>query len=89
MARSIKKGFYVHPSLMDKVEEAVKTDSRKPIRTWSRGSTITPDFLGLNLEVYNGKVFVPLHITDQMVGHKLGEFAATRSFRAHSAHTKK
>jgi small subunit ribosomal protein S19 len=89
MSRSIKKGFYVHPSLMDKILKAQEADSRKPIRTWARGSTITPDFVGLNLEIHNGKNFIPLHVTDNMVGHKLGEFAITRSFRTHSPHTKK
>lgn len=89
MSRSIKKGYYVHPSLEKKILAAAQADSTKPIRTWSRSSTITPDFIGRNLEVHNGKTFIPLHVTDQMVGHKLGEFAATRSFRSHSAHTKK
>lgn len=89
MARSIKKGFYVHPKLMDRVIKAQEADDRRPIRTWSRGSTITPEFVGLNMEIHNGKAFIPLHVTDNMVGHKLGEFAATRSFRTHNPHTKK
>lgn len=89
MARSIKKGFFVDPSLMDKIEEAQKTDSRKPIQTWSRRSTITPDFVGLNINVHNGRSFVPVHVTENMVGHKLGEFAQTRTFKGHSPHTQK
>lgn len=89
MARSSKKGFFVDPGLWKKVEAAAATESRKPIRTWSRRSTITPDFIGLNLEIHNGKNFHPLHVTENMVGHKLGEFAVTRNFRGHSPHTKK
>lgn len=89
MARSTKKGFFVHPKLMDKVEEAQKTSSRKPLRTWSRASMITPDFVGLNFEVYNGRRFTSVYITENMVGHKLGEFAPTRTFKAHSPHTQK
>jgi small subunit ribosomal protein S19 len=89
MARSIKKGFFVDPSLMDKVLVTQKAGSRKPIQTWSRRSTITPDFVGVNLNVHNGKVFVPVYVTENMVGHKLGEFAATRTFKAHTAPTKK
>jgi small subunit ribosomal protein S19 len=89
MARSIKKGFFVEPSLMDKIEEAQKTSSRKPIQTWSRRSTITPDFVGLNINVHNGRSFVPVHVTENMVGHKLGEFAPTRTFKGHSPHTQK
>jgi small subunit ribosomal protein S19 len=89
MARSIKKGFYVDIPLMDKVLATQKTGSRKPIQTWSRRSTITPDFVGINLNVHNGKVFVPVYVTENMVGHKLGEFAPTRTFKAHTAPTKK
>ena len=89
MARSIKKGFYVDPSLHDKVEEAQKSGSRKPVQTWSRRSTITPDFVGVTLNVHNGKTFVPVHVTENMVGHKLGEFAITRNFKGHGSHTKK
>jgi small subunit ribosomal protein S19 len=89
MARSIKKGYFVDSHLMDKVELASRTDSRKPIRTWSRRSTITPDFVGLNFEVHNGKIFLPIYVTENMVGHKLGEFAPTRSFKTHNPHTQK
>lgn len=88
MARSIKKGYYVEPSLMDKVLAAQKSGDRKPIKTWSRRSTITPDFVGLNLNVHNGKQFLPVYITENMVGHKLGEFAPTRTFRGHKGSEK-
>lgn len=89
MSRSIKKGFYVDPSLMDKVVATQKAGNRKPIQTWSRRSTITPDFVGINLSVHNGKVFIPVYVTENMVGHKLGEFAPTRTFKAHTVPTKK
>jgi len=89
MARSIKKGFFVEPKLMDKVEEAQRSNARKPIQTWSRRSTITPEFVGLNFNVHNGKSFVAVHVTENMVGHKLGEFAPTRTFKGHQPHTKK
>lgn len=89
MARSIKKGFFVDPHLQDKVDAAQDSGSRKPIKTWSRRSTITPDFVGLNIDVHNGKSFIQVHVTENMVGHKLGEFAPTRSFRTHSPHTRK
>ena len=74
---------------MDKVLAAQKSGDHKPIKTWSRRSTITPDFVGLNLNVHNGKQFLPVYITENMVGHKLGEFAPTRSFKHHTAPTKK
>lgn len=89
MARSLKKGFFVDPKLMDKVEEAQKNNSRKPLSTWSRRSTITPDFVGLTINVHNGKAFLPVYITENMVGHKLGEFSPTRTFKSHGSHTKK
>ncbi len=89
MARSLKKGFYVDPPLWDKVLQAQKAGSRKPIKTWSRRSTITPEFVGLNVEIHNGKNFMPLYITENMVGHKLGEFAPTRTFKGHNPHTQK
>ncbi|MGF1530654.1 MAG: 30S ribosomal protein S19 [Puniceicoccaceae bacterium] len=89
MARSLKKGFFVDPSLQDKVDAAVKTSSRKPIQTWSRRSTITPDFVGLNFNVHNGKSFLPVYVTENMVGHKLGEFSPTRSFRSHNPRTQR
>ena len=89
MARSQKKGYFVEPKLMDRVEAAQRANSRKPIITWSRRSTITPDFIGLTVSVHNGRAFLPIYITENMVGHKLGEFAPTRTFRGHGTHTKK
>ncbi|GIV26151.1 MAG: 30S ribosomal protein S19 [Bacteroidia bacterium] len=83
MARSLKKGPYVHPKLLKKVQEAVAKRERKVIKTWSRSSMITPDFVGLTLAVHNGKQFIPVYITENMVGHRLGEFAPTRTFRGH------
>jgi small subunit ribosomal protein S19 len=89
MARSIKKGFFVDPGLMKKVVEAQGTNSRKPIQTWSRRSTVTPDFVGLNINVHNGNKFITIYVTENMVGHKLGEFAPTRTYRGHLAERKK
>ncbi len=89
MSRSVKKGYFVDPPLMDKILKAQAADSRKPIRTWSRRSTITPDFVNLNIEIHNGKNFLPVYITENMVGHKLGEFAPTRTFKTHNPHTQK
>ena len=89
MARSVKKGYFVDPHLMEKVEKSVAAGARKPLTTWSRRSTITPEFVGQTFSVHNGKNFVAVYVTENMVGHKLGEFAATRSFRAHGAHTAK
>lgn len=83
MARSLKKGPYVHPKLLKKVQELQQTRQRKVIKTWSRASMITPDFVGLTIAVHNGRQFVPLYITENMVGHRLGEFAPTRTFRGH------
>jgi small subunit ribosomal protein S19 len=89
MSRSLKKGFYVDPSLAGKVTAAQSAGSRKPIQTWSRRSTITPDFVGLNFNVHNGKTFMAVYVTENMVGHKLGEFVPTRAFRTHNPHTQK
>jgi len=89
LGRSIKKGPYVDPRLMEKVEKIRKTGDRKPIKTWSRRSTIVPDFVGLTFSIHNGRSFVSVFITENMVGHKLGEFAPTRTFRKHGAHTEK
>ena len=89
MSRSAKKGFFVDPSLMKKVKVAQEAGSHKPIKTWSRRSTITPEFVGLNFEIHAGKKFLPLYVTENMVGHKLGEFALTRAFKAHNPHTQK
>jgi small subunit ribosomal protein S19 len=84
MARSIKKGPFVDHHLLKKVEAARATSDKRPIKTWSRRSTILPDFVGLNIAVHNGKQHVPVYITENMVGHKLGEFAHTRVFKGHS-----
>ncbi|MDH3975971.1 MAG: 30S ribosomal protein S19 [Deltaproteobacteria bacterium] len=83
MARSIKKGPYVEDSLLRKVASAQESGSKQMIKTWSRRSTITPDFIGITFAVHNGKKFVPVYITENMVGHKLGEFASTRTFYGH------
>ena len=88
MSRSLKKGPFVDGHLMAKVETAAATRDKKPIKTWSRRSTILPDFIGLTIAVHNGKQHVPVYVTDQMVGHKLGEFAATRLFKGHPADKK-
>ncbi len=85
MPRSIKKGPFVDLHLMKKVEEAVSSNSKRPIKTWSRRSMVLPDMVGLTIAVYNGRQHVPVLITENMVGHKLGEFALTRTFRGHSA----
>lgn len=84
MSRSAKKGAYVEDSLLKKVEAMNKTDKKKPIKTWSRKSTIFPEFIGNTFEVHNGKVFIKVFVTEDMVGHKLGEFAPTRSFKNHT-----
>ena len=85
MARSVKKGPFVDHHLMKKIEAARGTNDKRPIKTWSRRSTIVPDFIGLTIAVHNGKQHVPVYITENMVGHKLGEFAMTRIFKSHSA----
>jgi small subunit ribosomal protein S19 len=84
MARSIRKGPFVDHHLVKKVETAQKTNDKRPIKTWSRRSTILPDFVGLTIAVHNGKQHVPVYITENMVGHKLGEFSHTRIFKGHS-----
>ena len=84
MARSIKKGPFVDDHLVSKVEAARAISDKKPIKTWSRRSTITPDFVGLTIAVHNGKQHIPVYVTENMVGHKLGEFALTRTFKGHS-----
>ena len=89
MGRSIKKGPFVDQHLMDKVLKAKETQSKAPIKTWSRRSMITPDFVGLTLNVHYGKIFHPVFVTENMVGHRLGEFALTRTFRKHGSHTAK
>ncbi len=89
MARSIKKGPYIESSLEKKIEAMNSINEKKIIKTWSRRSTIAPDFIGHTFAVHNGKKFIPVYITENMVGHKLGEFSPTRIFRAHSGRTKK
>ncbi len=84
MARSIKKGPFVDQHLMKKVETARSANDKRPIKTWSRRSTILPDFIGLTIAVHNGKQHIPVYITENMVGHKLGEFSHTRIFKGHS-----
>ena len=83
MARSLKKPPFVHYKLIKRVDEAQDSGSKSVIKTWSRASTITPEFVGLTIAVYNGKKFIPVYVTENMVGHKLGEFAPTRTFRGH------
>lgn len=83
MARSVKKGPFVDKHLYKKVLEMIERKEKTPIKTWSRRSTVIPEMVGLTISVYNGKTFVPVYVTDQMVGHKLGEFVPTRIFRAH------
>ena len=85
MARSIKKGPFVDHHLMAKVDKARGASDKRPIKTWSRRSTIVPDFVGLTIAVHNGRQHVPVYVTENMVGHKLGEFALTRIFKSHSA----
>ena len=84
MPRSLKKGPYVHNSLLKKIEANLDSNKKAVIKTWSRSSMIIPDFVGQTIAVYNGRQFVPVYITENMVGHKLGEFSPTRSFRVHA-----
>lgn len=84
MARSLKKGPFVHYSLDKKVQQNVETGKKTVIKTWSRASMITPDFVGQTIAVHNGRQFVPVYVTENMVGHKLGEFSPTRSYRGHA-----
>ncbi len=88
MARSIRKGPFIDKHLLNKVEAAIATKSKKPIKTWSRRSTIIPEMIDLTIAVHNGRDHVPVFITDNMVGHKLGEFAMTRTFKGHSGDRK-
>lgn len=88
MARSIRKGPFIDHHLLNKVEAAVASKSKKPIKTWSRRSTIIPEMIDLTIAVHNGKDHIPVYITDNMVGHKLGEFAMTRTFKGHSGDRK-
>lgn len=89
MARSLKKGPYIDRNLLRKVEQAEKSKSNAPIKTWSRASTVLPEMVGYTFAVHNGKQFIPVYVTENMVGHKLGEFSATRLFKEHSGDRKK
>ncbi|MQM25362.1 30S ribosomal protein S19 [Glycomyces albidus] len=89
MARSLKKGPFVDDHLQKKVDAALETKSKNVIKTWSRRSTITPDFIGLTFGVHDGRKHVPVYVTENMVGHKLGEFAPTRTFRGHEKDDRK
>ena len=88
MGRSVKKGPFVDQHLVKKVDSARASNDKRPIKTWSRRSTILPDFVGLTIAVHNGKQHVPVYVSENMVGHKLGEFALTRTFKGHSADRK-
>jgi small subunit ribosomal protein S19 len=88
MARSIKKGPFIDHHLAKKVADSIETNNKRPIKTWSRRSMILPDMVGLTIAVHNGRQHVPILINDQMIGHKLGEFAQTRTFRGHSGDRK-
>jgi small subunit ribosomal protein S19 len=85
MARSIKKGPFVDDHLLKKVDTARTSNDKRPIKTWSRRSTVLPDFIGLTIAVHNGKQHIPVYVSENMVGHKLGEFAMTRTFKGHAA----
>ncbi|HEY4781831.1 MAG TPA: 30S ribosomal protein S19 [Chthoniobacterales bacterium] len=89
MGRSLKKGPFVEPKLLEKIDKMNKGTAKKPIKTWSRRSMITPDFVGHTFLVHNGKIFNSIFVTENMVGHKLGEFSLTRQFKKHGAHTAK
>ena len=89
MARSIKKGPFVDYHLMQKVDKARGGNDKRPIKTWSRRSTVVPDFVGLTIAVHNGRQHIPVYVTENMVGHKLGEFSPTRTFKGHTTKTEK
>ncbi|MBW0001012.1 MAG: 30S ribosomal protein S19 [Verrucomicrobia bacterium] len=89
MGRSLKKGPFVEPKLIEKIEKINQGGPKRPIKTWSRRSMITPDFVGHTFLVHNGKIFNSVFVTENMVGHKLGEFSLTRTFKKHGAHTAK
>ena len=88
MSRSVRKGPFVDYHLMEKIEKALKSGDKKVIKTWSRRSTITPEAVGLTFAVHNGKKFIPVFVSENMIGHKFGEFAATRQFKSHSGDKK-
>ena len=89
MTRGVWKGPFVHPSLLKKVDKLKGQTGRKPIKTWSRNSTVIPEFVGYSFLIHNGKTFIPITISEEMVGHKLGEFSPTRKFVAHTSADKK
>ena len=89
MARSLKKGPFIHYKLQKKVDAMNESGKNSVIKTWSRASMITPDFVGQTIAVHNGKQFIPVYVTENMVGHKLGEFSPTRTYRGHGANRKK
>lgn len=89
MPRSLKKGPYIDPKLMKKIHNMNEKNERNVLKTWSRRSTIIPEFIGHTLAVHNGRKFIPVYVTENMVGHKLGEFSATRTYRGHSGDKKK
>lgn len=89
MPRSITKGPYIEEKLLAQIREMNEKNEKRIVRTWSRRSTIMPEFVGHTLAVHNGKKFIPVYVTENMVGHKLGEFAPTRTFRGHSGHTRR
>ena len=89
MTRSVWKGPFVHPSLLKKIDKLKDVPNKKPIKTWSRNSTIIPDFVGHSFMIHNGRTFIPITISEEMVGHKLGEFAPTRTFKGHTPADKK
>ena len=88
MTRSIKKGPFIDAHLLNKVDAARTSNDKRPIKTWSRRSTILPDFVGMTIAVHNGRTHVPVYVTENMVGHKLGEFSLTRTFKGHAADKK-
>ena len=88
MARSIKKGPFVDAHLLKKIETVRATNDKRPVKTWSRRSTVLPEFVGLTIAVHNGKLHIPVYVSENMVGHKLGEFSMTRTFKGHAADKK-
>lgn len=88
MSRSLKKPPFIHIKLQKKIDQAQSSGKKTVIKTWSRASTITPEFVGMTIAVHNGKQFIPVYVTENMVGHKLGEFSPTRTFRGHSGNRK-
>ena len=88
MPRSVKKGPFIHYKLLERIQELNRTNQKKIIKTWSRASVITPDFVGNTIAVHNGKTFIPVYVSENMVGHKLGELSATRTYRGHTTKEK-